>query len=93
MRIPKSLEEKTRRERTRGAEIPHLQGREKGLRGKERPGEREGDWTICDESMAEGSMVSDYCQGLLLKEYHSNGAGRSWGLRELALRFSAKAGG
>jgi hypothetical protein len=38
----------------------------------------------CDESMGQCSMVSDYCQGLLLKEYHSNETrgsqedGRSW---------------
>jgi len=42
---------------------------------------------ICDESMAEGSMVSDYCQGLLLKEYHSNGAGRSWGVEGVGPSF------
>jgi hypothetical protein len=44
---------------------------------KERPGEGEDDWIECDESMEEGSMVYDYCQGLLFKEYHSNETGGS----------------
>jgi hypothetical protein len=49
MRIPKGLEEKTKRGRTRGAEAPHLQGGEKELRREEKSGE--GDWMECDESI------------------------------------------
>jgi hypothetical protein len=50
MRILKSLEEKTKRGRTRGAEVPHLYGRAKKVWRRERPGEGEGDWMDCGES-------------------------------------------
>jgi hypothetical protein len=76
-RILKSLEGKTEWAKNRGAEASHLQRRERELRRKERPGEGEDDWIECDESMEEGGMVYDYCQGLLFKEYHSNETGGS----------------
>jgi hypothetical protein len=51
VRILKSLEEKTTRAEPRGAETPHLYGREKESRRRERPGEGARDWLVCDESM------------------------------------------
>jgi hypothetical protein len=76
MRILKSLEEKTKRAKTRGAKAHTYND------GEERPGEGAGiGWKECDESMAQGSMVFDYCQGLLLKQYHSNETGGSRALR------------
>ena len=47
---------------------------------EERSREGEYERVECDESMRYGSMVCDYCQGLLLKEHHSNGAGGSRGV-------------
>jgi hypothetical protein len=47
---------------------------------EEKKGEGEDDWTECDETMTESSMVSDYCQGLLSKENHSNETGGSRGV-------------
>jgi hypothetical protein len=43
-----------------------------GAHREEKKSEGEDDWTECEESMKWGSTVSDYCQGLLLKKYHSN---------------------
>ena len=44
---------------------------------EERSREGEYERVECDESMGYGSIVIDYCQGVLLKEYHSNETGGS----------------
>jgi hypothetical protein len=72
LRILKTLEEKTRRERTCGAEAPRLQRPGEEMGRKRKLGEEEMDWTVFDESMQHAIIVSDNCQGLLFKKYHSN---------------------
>jgi hypothetical protein len=49
-------------------------------RREERSGEAEDDRMECDESIGQGSMDCDYCQGLLLKEYQRGVGGieRVW---------------
>jgi hypothetical protein len=75
-----------------GSEDPPLHKLEKELKAEtlrptqgEKPTEEKGDWLDCEESMGQGSMGFDYCQGPVLSTYHSNETGgsgvigRSWG--------------
>jgi hypothetical protein len=73
MRILKGIARGEDKERELNAETV-------SARREERSGEGEDDRMECDESIGQGSMDCDYCQGLLLKEYQRGVGGieRVW---------------